>query len=53
VIVNSCNSDDTIGQIAADVGSYDQSHLCRDFNLELGTSPSGYRAMLRRGRSTS
>jgi len=52
VIVNSCNSDDTIDQIAADVASYDQNHLRRDFNLELGTSPSGYRTMLRRDRST-
>jgi AraC family transcriptional regulator len=35
--------DRTVSDIAAAVGCYDQSHLCREFNLELGTSPSSYR----------
>ncbi|MFL6764756.1 MAG: helix-turn-helix domain-containing protein [Sphingomicrobium sp.] len=39
----------TVGEIAAAVGCYDQSHLCREFNLELGISPSSYRLMLNRG----
>jgi AraC-like DNA-binding protein len=42
-------TEQTVGQIAAAIGCYDQSHLCREFNIELGTSPSFYRRMIRRG----
>lgn len=44
-------SGQSVGEIAAAVGCYDQSHLCREFNLELGTAPSTYRLMLSRGLS--
>ena len=36
-----------IASIAAAVGFFDQSHLCRDFRAELNVSPSDYRAIVR------
>lgn len=36
-----------IATVAAAVGFFDQSHLCRDFKAELNVSPSDYRAIIR------
>lgn len=39
--------EENVGDIAAAVGCYDQSHLCREFKRELGTSPSAYRGLVK------
>ena len=37
----------SLAAVAMRAGYFDQSHLCRDFRLFAGTSPSGYRREIR------
>ena len=40
-------TDQPVAAVAASLGFFDQSHLCRDFRAELSVSPTAYRAILR------
>jgi len=42
-------TDDPLSEIAAAAGFADQSHFSRTFSGIMGSTPSRYRAMLRRG----